>query len=195
MDVGQVNEIQALKFAYDAFVQLIRFPQYKKTTTTTAGDFFTLGSDSDHGVDERFLKAFNLGKDVVTQSADFTPEEDALLQDNVQFAFVGQACHVAASKGKDKIENHTYAGFEQMQLGAIRFQLQGQRKMALCHCCDICAFVVSNNKLKAMRSFVKERCPSSRRSCLSGRGSQRINSMKWADGSVRYTEQMLSQVI
>ena len=146
MDVGQVNEIPALKLAYDAFAQsFIRFPQYKQKENGKG--LFALGSDSDHGVDERFLKAFNLGKDVVTQSADLTPEEDALLQDNVQCAFMGQVCQAAASKGKDKIENHTYAGFEQMQLGAIRLQLQGQRKIALCHFCDICAFLVSTKRL------------------------------------------------
>ena len=141
------------------------------------------------------MKAFNLSKDVVTQSAELTEEQDAVLQESVQCSFMGQACASAAAKGKDKIENLTYVAFESMQFGAIRLELQGHRKMAMCRVCDICSLLIEKQILKAMESFVRETPPSSRRSCLSGVGSQGSSLMKWARADVRYTTRMSSRVI
>ena len=159
--IAQIEDNAGLKLAYDAFTQsFIRSPQYKKK-----GDgrgFFTLGSESDHGVDESFLQALNLGKDVITQSPGkdvMTAPEEALVRENIMCSFVGQACAAAAGKGKENIEHHTYGGFEQMQMGSIRLQLQGQRKMALCHFCDLCAFLVSKKQDEGYEKYCAGEAP------------------------------------
>ena len=66
-------------------------------------EIFTLGTEA--AVDERLLKAFNLNKDVVTQSPGkdvMTAPEEALAMENILCSFVGQACAAAAGKGQGR---------------------------------------------------------------------------------------------
>ena len=44
-------------------------------------------------------------------------------------------------------------------MGSIRLQLQGQRKMAMCHSCDLCAFLVSKKQDEAYKKHCAGEAP------------------------------------